>query len=203
MGWEVTNFDSLGTCRLGKMLDKGKEIGDCQYPYLANFNVCWGQFNLSELRTMDFDEYDRDEFKLENGDLLICEGGDVGRTAIWRGEQKDIFFQKALHRVRLNQEITLPEYVFYYMWFMAKNGGFEDITNTATIPHLTGVKLRNLPFPCPPLDLQKRFAAIVKSVEQQKTKQHKHEEIIYCTVYILCFLRQKPKKHSRLFKYFS
>ena len=56
MGWEVVQFETIGTSRLGKMLDNGKQSGDCQSPYLANFNVQWGRFELNELRQMDFDE---------------------------------------------------------------------------------------------------------------------------------------------------
>ena len=62
----------------------------------------------------------------------------------------------------------------YYMWFMAQNGGFRDFTNTATIAHLTGIKLKSLPTPLPPCDLQCRFAAIVESVERQKAGQRAH-----------------------------
>jgi type I restriction enzyme S subunit len=174
MGWEVRKFGSIGTSRLGKMLDQKRQVGDCQYPYLGNADVQWGRFDMSALRTMDFSESDRMEFRLEVGDLLICEGGEVGRTAIWRGEREDVFFQKALHRVRLDQEIAVPEYVLYYMWFMANHGGFKDFTTSATIAHLTGVKLKRLPFPRPPLDLQHRFASIVESIEKQKTLQRAH-----------------------------
>ena len=156
------------------MLDKGKEVGDCQVPYLANTNVQWGRFDLAALRTMDFSESDCEEFKLEHGDLLICEGGEVGRTAIWHGAHDRIYFQKALHRVRLDPTVAVPEYVFQFMWFMAKNGGFRDLTTSATIAHLTGVKLKRLPCPRPPLELQHRFAAIVESVEQQKASQRTH-----------------------------
>ena len=138
MGWHEVAFESIGNSRLGKMLDKGKEAGDRQFPYLANTNVKWGCFDLTELRTMDFSESDRKEFKLEDGDLLICEGGEVGRTAIWRGTHDRIYFQKALHRVRLDPKVAVPEYVFQFMWFMAKNGGFRDVTTSATIAHLTG-----------------------------------------------------------------
>jgi len=173
-GWEVLEFGVIGTSRLGKMLDKGKEVGDCQYPYLANTNVQWGRFEMSELRTMDFTQSNREEFKLEEGDVLICEGGEVGRAAIWRAERDNVFFQKALHRVRLDPEIAVPEYVYYYMWFMATNGGFRDFTNSATIAHLTGIKLKRLPFPCAPLDSQRRFADIVESVENQKASQRAH-----------------------------
>ena len=174
MGWDVVAFESIGNSRLGKMLDKGKEVGDCQFPYLANTNVQWGRFDLTALRTMDFSESDCEEFKLEDGDLLICEGGEVGRTAIWRGAHDRIYFQKALHRVRLDPTAAVPEYVFQFMWFMAKNGGFRDLTTSATIPHLTGVKLKRLRCPRPPLELQNRYAAIVKSVEQQKARQRTH-----------------------------
>ena len=174
MGWDVVAFESIGNSRLGKMLDKGKEVGDCQFPYLANTNVQWGRFDLTELRTMDFSESDREEFKLEDGDLLICEGGEVGRTAIWRGAHDRIYFQKALHRVRLNPTVAVPEFVLQFMWFMAKNGGFRDLTTSATIAHLTGVKLKRVPFPRPPLELQQRYAAIVESVERQKASQRAH-----------------------------
>ena len=174
MGWDVVQFETIGTSRLGKMLDNGKQAGDCQSPYLANFNVQWGRFELNELRQMDFDEADREEFELRDGDLLICEGGEVGRTAIWRRELDGVYFQKALHRVRLASGRAVPQYILYYMWFMARNGGFRDFTNTATIAHLTGIKLKSLPTPLPPFDLQCRFAAIVQSVERQKTSHSAH-----------------------------
>ena len=174
MGWDVVAFESIGNSRLGKMLDKGKEVGDCQFPYLANTNVQWDRFDLAALRTMDFSESDCEEFKLEDGDLLICEGGEVGRTAIWHGAHNRIYFQKALHRVRLDPTVAVPEYVFQFMWLMAKNGGFRDLTTSATIAHLTGVKLKRLPCPRPPLELQHRYAAIAKSVEQQKASQCAH-----------------------------
>ena len=120
MGWKVVKFETIGTSRLGKMLDNGKQTRDCQSPYLANFNVQWGRFELNELRQMDFDEADREEFELRDGDLLICEGGEVGRTAIWREELDGVYFQKALHRVRLAPRRAVPEYIMYYMWFMAQ-----------------------------------------------------------------------------------
>jgi type I restriction enzyme S subunit len=123
---------------------------------------------------MEFSEADGAEFTIIDGDILICEGGDVGRTAVWRNGQKEIYFQKALHRVRLNPNIALPDYVQYYMWFMANNGGFRDFINSVTIPHLTGVKLKKLPFPKTPLEVQQKFAAIVEKVEQQKARMREH-----------------------------
>jgi type I restriction enzyme, S subunit len=174
MGWKVVKFEGVGESRLGKMLDKGKQAGDCMFPYLANLNVQWGQFELDELREMDFNEADRKEFELVNGDLLVCEGGEIGRTAIWREELEGVYFQKALHRVRLDPGKSVPEYIQYYMLFMAEHGGFSNFTNSATIAHLTGVKLKKLPLPLPGINLQHRFAAIVESVERQKANQRAH-----------------------------
>jgi type I restriction enzyme, S subunit len=92
------------------MLDRGKdESSDPQF-YLANVNVRWGQFDLSDLRTMDFSDADRREFDLRDGDVLVCEGGEVGRCAIWKEQIKDIYFQKALHRVRVDRTRMTPEY---------------------------------------------------------------------------------------------
>ena len=107
---------------------------------------------------------------------LICEGGEVGRTAIWHpGAHNRIYFQKALHRsFASTQQSQSRSMSIQFMWFMAKNGGFRDLTTTATIAHLTGVKLKRLPCPRPPLNLQHRFAVIVKSVEQQKASQRAH-----------------------------
>ena len=174
MGWDVVAFESIGHSRLGKMLDKGKEVGDCQFPYLANTNVQWGRFDLADLRTMDFSRSDREKFNLEDGDLLICEGGEVGRTAIWRGARDRIYFQKALHRVRVHPTAVAPEYIFQFMWFMAQNGGFQSLTSAATIAHLTCVKLKRLRVPRPPLELQHRYASIFKFVENQKARHQAH-----------------------------
>lgn len=167
-GWPVYQFGSLGTSRLGKMLDAAKQTETDRFPYLANLNVQWNRFVLDDLREMTFTKADRAEFALQPGDLLICEGGEVGRAAIWQGDRKHVYFQKALHRVRLDPITAVPEFVLWYMWFMAKHGGFSDFTTSATIAHLTGVKLKKLPVPLPPIELQQQFATISHSIDKYK-----------------------------------
>ena len=174
MGWEVVPFANVGETRLGKMLDKGKQSGEHLRPYLANTNVKWGRFELSDLREMDFNPADRIEFSLRRGDLLICEGGEVGRCAVWKEELQDCYFQKAIHRCRVYADKAVPDFLQFFMWFMAFRGGFKDFVSTSTIAHLTGEKLRKLPVPLPPLPLQQKFAAIVESVERQKAAQRAH-----------------------------
>lgn len=169
-GWETPALGTFSTSRLGKMLDAAQQTGKETFPYLANFNVQWGRFELGHLRSMDFDEKDRKEFELKSGDLLICEGGEIGRTAIWQETVSNIFFQKALHRVRLDLSIAVPEYLLFVMWFLAKNGGFKDHSSSATIPHLTGAKLKRLPIPTPPIDQQRKFAEFYRIANSHRDR---------------------------------
>jgi type I restriction enzyme S subunit len=164
--WPVSTIANCTDSRLGKMLDRGKDEEADPQPYLANLNVRWGSFDLDDLRTMDFSEADRREFELLPGDVLICEGGEVGRSAIWRQLNSGIYFQKALHRVRVNPTKLTPEYFQFYMHSMAGNGGLAQHVGAAVIGHLTGVKLKQLVIPLPPIDLQRIFSAAYVAQEQ-------------------------------------
>jgi type I restriction enzyme S subunit len=168
MGWEMRRLDQIASTRLGKMLDGKKQTGENSYPYLANFNVQWFSFNLATLNIMDFNEADRIEFSLQYGDLLVCEGGEVGRSAIWRNELENCFFQKALHRVRCNPDICIPEYLAWVMLFKASMTQFDGIVTGVTIAHLTGEKLKALKIQMPPIELQNRFAAFVRQADKSK-----------------------------------
>jgi type I restriction enzyme, S subunit len=177
-GWDQARVESIGSSRLGKMLDAGKQSGKVEkFPYLANYNVQWDGFQLDNLRSMEFDLFDREEFRLFPGDILVCEGGEIGRTAIWRGQKENVYFQKALHRVRIDPQHATPEYFLFFMWFMSKNGGFTDHVNSATIAHLTGAKLKLLPIPVPPLKLQKRFTEFYTAVKEhsERLNQYFHD----------------------------
>jgi len=168
MGWDEKRLGQISETRLGKMLDTKKQTGENNYPYLANFNVQWFRFDLEKLNKMDFNEADRVEFALEYGDLLVCEGGEVGRTSIWKGELQDCFFQKAIHRVRCRNDFCIPEYLAWVMYHKAKTTNFDGLVTSATIAHLTGEKLMRLSVQVPPIPLQNEFSAFVERVETQK-----------------------------------
>lgn len=166
--YPVYKLSDITTSRLGKMLDKKRQTGK-KYPYLANCNVQWFRFELDNLNEMDFDEADRQEFELRNGDLLVCEGGEVGRCAIWREEKENCYFQKALHRVRCNMEYVIPEYLVYTFFLHSQYNGFIDaMSGVSTIAHLPGDKLKQLQIIVPPVDLQNQFAAFVEQVDKSK-----------------------------------
>ncbi|MDK6249421.1 restriction endonuclease subunit S [Alloscardovia omnicolens] len=173
-GWEVCSLEQISTSRLGKMLDVKQQTGMHRFPYLANYNVQWFHFDLTDLREMDFNEADQIEFDLQDGDLLITEGGEVGRCAIWHNEVTPCFFQKALHRVRVNRNVIIPEYLAYWFKSHADYNAFEDIVGgQSTIAHLPGVKLKQLQVVVPPMELQNDFAAFVAQVDKSKVAVQK------------------------------
>ena len=106
-GWKWARTYQVAESRLGKMLDKAKNSGSA-YPYLRNTNVQWGRFELDDVKDIFLEPRELDEYRLKAGDLLICEGGEPGRCAIWRDEREEMYFQKALHRVRTLGRV-LPE----------------------------------------------------------------------------------------------
>jgi hypothetical protein len=117
---------------------------------------------------MDFDEKDKLEFSLKYGDILMCEGGEIGRCAIWKNQLQDCYFQKAIHRIRLNEEFVLPSYFVYMFRLFTSNGGLKMYMGAATISHLTGENLKKLKLPIPPIELQTQFAQIVEKTEALK-----------------------------------
>lgn len=171
MGWPMVAFGDIGECRLGKMLDKQKQSGDFQLPYLRNVNVQWNRIDTYDLLTMDFHPDEREKFRLHTGDILICEGGEVGRAAIWNGLLEECYYQKALHRLRPNLEMVRPDFIVCLLWHLARTGALLGASTHATIAHLTGVQLKAMKIICPPIALQKQFgqqAERCKSIQVQQ-----------------------------------
>ena len=168
-GWPQHSFSKITSSRLGKMLDTKQQTGLHSYPYLANFNVQWFRFDLKNLNQMDFNEADQVEFALQDGDVLVCEGGEIGRCAVWHDEIQPCFFQKALHRVRCDKSIILPDYLAWWFKYNCDHGGFAAIEGAkATIAHLPGAKLKQLQVTVPPISHQNHFASFVSEVDKSK-----------------------------------
>ncbi|MBI3629634.1 MAG: restriction endonuclease subunit S [Candidatus Rokubacteria bacterium] len=149
--WEVVPVYARYEVALGKMLDAKRVTGESSGCYLRNVDVQWDAVNTAGLPDMDFAPWERGRYVLRPGDLLVCEGGEVGRTAIWRGDIEECFYQKAIHRVRPRSEKEAPRFFYYLMCTLAKRGVFVAGGNPNTIDHLTAVQLRHyrLPFAAP------------------------------------------------------
>ncbi|MFA4877017.1 MAG: restriction endonuclease subunit S [Methanoregula sp.] len=148
-GWASKNLDGTANCRLGKMLDKIKNQGTLT-PYIRNVNVRWFGFDLSDTKEIKIEDYEKDTYSLRSGDVLICEGGEPGRCAIWNENGKNYIFQKALHRVRVSDKL-LPEFLCYCLKDASESGYLSDLFTGTTIKHLTGISLKKFPVPLPPL----------------------------------------------------
>ena len=163
--WSEEHLGSLFTLQLGKMLNKKARTTLPRFPYLANKDVQWGKLDLSNLREMHFNDKDREKYRLLPHDLLVCEGGEVGRTAIWTGKF-DCYFQNAVHRLRVRDSARVePHFILHFMRFAAASGMFTHLTGQSTIAHLTKEKLSLLKVNLPTLPEQRKIAAILSSVD--------------------------------------
>lgn len=145
---------------LGKMLDTSRIKGDSPIPYLRNVDVQWGTINFHDLPQMDIEPPEFERYTIREGDLLVCEGGEVGRTAIVPPEIGTVGFQKALHRLRAIADDEHPRFM-YYTFMMASSRGVFNTNGVSTIAHLTGEQLRKHRFPKPPADEQVAIAAFL------------------------------------------
>ncbi len=159
--WEVAPVYARYEVALGKMLDAKRVTGEFSGCYLRNIDVQWDEVNTEGLPEMDFAPWERDRYLVRPGDLLVCEGGEVGRTAIWRGGIAECFYQKAIHRVRPRSDKGVPRFFYYLMYFLVKRGVFTAGGNPNTIDHLTGVQLRHYRLPFGPPKEQRAIAAFL------------------------------------------
>ncbi|WP_374436897.1 restriction endonuclease subunit S [Inhella sp.] len=149
------------------MLDAKKNKGTPQ-PYLGNSNVRWGNFDLSDLAEMRFEPEEEERYGLLTGDLVVCEGGEPGRCAIWTAPVPTMKIQKALHRIR--PKSSLDNYYLYY-WFChaAKADLLEPHFTGTTIKHLTGKALAALQVPLPPIAVQAAMVDVLRSLDDRIT----------------------------------
>ena len=159
--WDIAPVYARYEVALGKMLDAKRVTGESSARYLRNVDVQWDAVNVDDLPEMDFPSADRDRYLLRSGDLLVCEGGEVGRTAIWSGTLDECFYQKAIHRVRPWSDREIPRFFYFLMYAMAKRGVFTAGGNPNTIDHLTAIQLRHYRMPFPASSEQRAIAAFL------------------------------------------
>lgn len=160
--WDVKKYSEICESRLGKMLDKNKNFGVAT-KYLGNINVRWFNFDLQGLKEILVSENEIKELLVCKGDVLICEGGEPGRCAVWDKDNTDkIIFQKALHRARTHENVE-GEWLAFNLKNDADNLSLNQIFTGTTIKHLTGKALMNYPLRVPPLNEQKVILARLKA----------------------------------------
>lgn len=155
--WEMKRLKHIAEVVLGKMLQNGKQGDDELKPYLRSLNVQWEKVNVSDVKEMWFSKREIEKYRLKKYDLVVSEGGEVGRTAIWNDEIPECYIQNSVHKITPGQKIN-PFYLLYQFVTFGKCGFFDAIVNQVSIGHLTREKLVNLEFFLPPLAEQAAIA---------------------------------------------
>lgn len=166
---------------LGKMLDVKRITGENLHPYIKNVDVQWDSINFDNLDEMDFSEEEKDRYTISPGDLMVCEGGEIGKCAIVPYNiPEGIYYQKALHRVRKRYPNSGNiQFLSKVIYCMAKNNCLNTSPEKATIAHLPGDALSQLKIPTPPISEQIKIAKYLNSrcIEINKLLDYKKKTI--------------------------
>ncbi len=159
--WSVVSLKRGYSVCLGKMLKPDATSPHDEYlPYLRAANIQWAGVDVSDVKSMWFSPWERQQLRLQHGDLLVSEGGDVGRSAVWNGELSACYFQNSVNRIRPFGENS-TRYAYYWM-FLLKDKGFIDVLcNKSTIAHFTAEKVQAVPMAFPPCNEQEVICAFL------------------------------------------
>ncbi|OJV78768.1 MAG: hypothetical protein BGO34_02220 [Bacteroidia bacterium 44-10] len=159
--WIWCRLEDIAQSDLGKTLDKAKNKGIYR-PYLRSVNIRWGSIDLNDLNQMKFEDEEIPRYTIQKNDLLICEGGEAGRCAVWAYEDS-ILYQNAIHRIRFHKLIH-PYFYLYVIWLYNDINLLDEFTKGVTIKHLTKSALNNIPFPLPPMNEQIKIVDIIENL---------------------------------------
>lgn len=172
--WEYGRIDNYFSIQQGKSVSKANRIGNNPKPFLRTSNLLWGKVTLEELDFLNFTKEEERKFKLNYNDLLVCEGGDIGRTAIWKNEMHDIYYQNHLHRLRAKVEDIDPVFVLDWMQYAFQfSKVYFGRANITTIPNLSKSRLSEFTIPKPPLPEQRKIAYVLSTVQKAIAQQDK------------------------------
>ena len=164
VGWCVCHINEISESLLGKTLDRTKDNGEFKR-YVCAVNVQWGYFDFTTQKKFRIEAKDFERYAVKRGDLLICEGGDVGRCAIWDTDT-EMYYQNALHRVRCKFGIS-EKYLQYSLWHFKLNGVIDSLCKGVTIKHFTQSTMNKLEIPLPPFAEQQRIVAKIEELFHQ------------------------------------
>ena len=179
--WEVRSIERLFDLKQGKSLSSKNQTGLYLKPFLRTSNVFWGHLDLKKVDEMDIPDKDRESLSLKKGDLLVCEGGDIGRTAIWNEELEECYYQNHIHRLRVKEDKRKNIFPLFYMYWMdaaVRNLNiYGAFGNRTTIPNLSGRRLLKFKVPQPSSFEQKKIAAVLSQIQKSIEMQDKLVEV--------------------------
>lgn len=167
--WTYKKLGEICESDLGKTLNSKTDTGEYR-PYLCAINVLWDKIDMSTLKTTKFETSELERYSVKKGDLLVCEGGDIGRAAIWN-EDEPMQYQNALHRIRFNGDM-LPRFFLMYLHNLKNTGVLDNnYGKGVTIKHLVKSSLLSIPVPVPPLSEQQHIVSELDLLQSIIDKQ--------------------------------
>jgi len=179
--WEVVRLGEIFEVQQGKQLSRKRKIkkDEIECKFLRTSNVFWGSIKLQNLDTMFVSKKELDKLRVRKGDIFICEGGDVGRTAILEEDiDFDLIFQNHLHRLRPKSEDIYPKFFVYWMEKYIKLDKAHVPANVTTIPNLSASRLKSFLIPLPPLEEQKQIAHILSTVDKKIEIEQRKKQLL-------------------------
>ncbi|HEX8585934.1 MAG TPA: restriction endonuclease subunit S [Allosphingosinicella sp.] len=168
--WQPSTIGREFEVQLGKMLDSARSRGTSKL-YLGNKAVQWDRIDMSEAQRVCLSPAELARFRLQAGDLLVCEGGEVGRAAIWQEEGAECYYQKALHRLRPRNGFH-PRILLEFLRVWMSTDALSEYVSKTSIAHLPKEKLEIVPLPVPPSDEQERLVGLMlESKDRVETAQ--------------------------------
>ena len=176
--WTWRPLGELFEIGAGKTMSAAARNGPDKTPFLRTSNVLWDEIDLSSVDEMAIPDHELQTKLLQRGDLLVCEGGEIGRSAIWNGEVETMSFQNHLHRLRpIVEEVEPRFYVYFLQSAFTQLGIFEGAGNKTTIPNLSRSRLAALEVPQPRIDEQLAIVAALSRVREAIKTNHQSVEL--------------------------
>lgn len=168
--WNWRPLGELFDIGAGKTMSAAARAGADKVPFLRTSNVLWDEIDLTQVDEMSISPAELVDKSLKAGDLLVCEGGEIGRAAVWDGRVPVMSFQNHLHRLRpIQDDVDARFYVYFLQSAFTQLAIFEGAGNKTTIPNLSRNRLAALDVPHPPKPEQQSVAEALAKVREAVT----------------------------------
>ncbi|GAB7563285.1 hypothetical protein LG202_13240 [Methylobacillus methanolivorans] len=201
MAWKWVRFGEIAQHNSGKTLDGGRNTG-LPRRYITTSNVYWGKFQLNNVREMLIREDELDKCSARKGDLLICEGGEAGRAAVWELPE-EICFQNHVHRARLYKDVN-PYFAYRFFEKINASGEINKYRKGVGISNMSSKALASIAFPLPPTSEQHRIIAKIDELmarcdelEKLRTAQQGARLTVHAAAIKQLLNIAEPDQHQR------